>query len=139
MANRQWFIARGDKHEGPYPDERFRALIADGTVTAQTLVWSEGMKDWARAADIPGLMPGSRAAAPGALPPQIGPMGFATTGALSTQVRTWSLFWRAVVLGLCEFAIVPLPWMATAFFQWFVGQVELPGQQRVAFAGKVGD
>ncbi len=34
MASRQWFIGRGGKQEGPYPDERLRELIAGGSVAA---------------------------------------------------------------------------------------------------------
>src|SRR5260370_40523384 len=46
MSNRSWFFASEGKQQGPYPEARLRELIASGTVTADTLVWSEGMTGW---------------------------------------------------------------------------------------------
>ena len=56
MSNRSWFFASQGKQQGPYPETQLRAFIANGTVTAETLVWSEGMSDWQKAGDIPGLL-----------------------------------------------------------------------------------
>ncbi len=137
MASRQWFIARGDKQEGPFPDERLRELIAGGSVTAETLVWCEGMSAWAKAAEVPGLMPGAQRSP--SLPPHVGTTADRSAHALSTNVRVWPLFWRAIVFALSELAVIPLPWVATIFFRWFVDSIELPRQQRVTFAGKPED
>jgi hypothetical protein len=38
MAARQWYTAISGRQEGPFSDERLRALIAAGTVRADTLV-----------------------------------------------------------------------------------------------------
>ncbi len=56
MPNRSWFYASDGQQQGPYPDAQLRELIARGTVTADTLVWSEGMAGWQRAGEIPGLV-----------------------------------------------------------------------------------
>src|ERR1700704_5023566 len=56
MSDRSWFFASQGRQEGPYPENQLRDLIAAGTVTADTLVWSEGMADWQKAGDIPGLL-----------------------------------------------------------------------------------
>ena len=59
MASRQWYTAIDGQQAGPYSDERLSELVAAGMVRADTFVWCAGMKDWATAAEIPGLMPRS--------------------------------------------------------------------------------
>ena len=71
LCIRRWFVAIDDKKDGPFSDERLRELIAGGTVTADTLVWCNGMTNWTRAAEVPGLMAGSPRQA--SLPPRSGP------------------------------------------------------------------
>jgi len=140
MASRQWFIGRGGKQEGPYADERLRGLIAGGSVTADTLVWTQGMNAWAKASEVPGLMfgvPRPPALTPGSAPA----VGYASgaTGPLSTHVRVWPLFGRAIVVAIAQLTIIPAPWVLPSFYRWFVDQIDFPGQQRVTFEGKPGD
>src|SRR5712692_10428150 len=59
MSNRSWFFASQGKQQGPYPEAQLREFIANGTLTAETLVWSEGMAGWQKAGDIPGLLAGA--------------------------------------------------------------------------------
>ena len=42
----QWFYAVGSERLGPVSPEQFSNLVADGTVTAATLVWREGFANW---------------------------------------------------------------------------------------------
>ena len=56
MSNRSWFFASEGKQQGPYPEAQLREFIANGTVTAETLVWTEGMAGWQKAGEIPGLL-----------------------------------------------------------------------------------
>ena len=140
MASRQWYIANNNQQEGPYLDEQIRDLIAQGRVTADTLVWCEGMSAWAKVAEVPGLMPS--APRPPAMPPRAMPMatgGAGATGPLKTTVRVWPLLGRSILVGLAEIVVIPLPWAATSFFRWFVDNIELPDRQRVTFVGKPGD
>jgi hypothetical protein len=140
MASRQWFIGRGGKQDGPYPDERLRELIAGGSVTAETLVWTQGMNAWAKASEVPGLMFG--APRPPAMPAgSTTAVTYATdaSGPLSTHVRVWPLFGRAIVVGIAQLTIIPAPWVVPWFYRWFVDQIDFPGQQRVTFEGKPGD
>ena len=65
MPGRSWFVAAGDKQEGPYSEEEFRDLIARGHDRPDTYVWADGMQDWKYAGDIPGLL------SPGGAPPAI--------------------------------------------------------------------
>lgn len=41
-----WYYATGEERLGPYTAEQFQELVQQGMVTAQTLVWREGMTDW---------------------------------------------------------------------------------------------
>ena len=152
MADRQWYTAIGGKQEGPFSDQKLRELIAAGSVRADTLVWCDGMSNWARAAEIPGLL----SSASGAVqqPARSFAAAAATVGAGPTSVpddrrlvfdpqqpfdRVWPLYWRVVVLGLSSIVIIPLPWAAPWFLRWFVEHIELPDRQRVSFEGKPGD
>lgn len=166
MPSRQWYTALGGKQDGPFSDERLREMIASGVVRADTLVWSDGMSNWAKAAEIPGLIPAPGRFAPAAAAPAsavmaarpAGPVGTAPTHAVAAHDtlprdderrlafdpvrnfdRVWPLYWRVLVLGLCQIVVIPLPWMATSFIRWFVAHIELPGGQRVSFTGRPGD
>jgi hypothetical protein len=138
MADRQWYTGRDGKQDGPFSDQRLRELIASGVVRADTLIWSAGMTNWTRAADVPGLMPAGRgpSAAPSA-PGFAGPTE--PTGPLSANIGVWGLFWRAIIFELAAGAIIPLPWIAPVFIRWFVERISVPGTRGVGFAGKPGD
>jgi len=87
-----WFYASEGKQQGPYPEGQFRDLIAQGVVRADTLVWSEGMAGWQKAAEIPGLISGGGAPPiiPAGGPPMMG--GGAYTGAGSAAgASIWHL------------------------------------------------
>src|SRR5260370_3481604 len=59
MSNRSWFFASQGKQQGPYPEAQLREFIANGTLIAETLVWTEGMAGGQKAGDIPGLLSGA--------------------------------------------------------------------------------
>ncbi|WP_050627972.1 GYF domain-containing protein [Bradyrhizobium viridifuturi] len=56
MFDRSWFYGSDGQQKGPCSDAELRDLIARRKVTADTLVWSEGMTGWAKAGDVPGLL-----------------------------------------------------------------------------------
>jgi hypothetical protein len=56
MASRSWFYASDDQQKGPFSEVEFRELIARGIVRPTTLVWGDGMSEWTKAGDIPGLL-----------------------------------------------------------------------------------
>ncbi len=67
-------------------------------VTAETLVWTDGMADWQKAGDIPGLLSGAArppafAHSGGALTSAGGPGG----GQLSIDIGLWDLLGRGLV------------------------------------------
>ena len=75
MSDRSWFFAVPGPAAGPLSRKPSCAqFVARGTVTAETLVWTEGMAGWQKAAEIPGLIAGAAGMPPavpqsGGLPP----------------------------------------------------------------------
>ncbi len=47
-----WFAAIDGKQAGPFQVTELAGHVAAGTVTQETLVWSEGMADWAAAREV---------------------------------------------------------------------------------------
>ena len=89
MSN--WFYAANGQQQGPYPEDQFRDLIANGTVRVDTLVWTEGMAGWQRAAEVPGLMPsGGPPVLPAGGPPPMTGAGSAPGRASALTVRAQS-------------------------------------------------
>jgi uncharacterized RDD family membrane protein YckC len=41
-----WYYVEQGKQTGPASDEQFNALVQNGTITADTLIWREGMAEW---------------------------------------------------------------------------------------------
>jgi hypothetical protein len=147
MSNRSWFFAANGQQQGPYQEDQFRDLIARGTVTSQTLVWSEGMAGWQRAGDVPGLLASAGAAGAGAPPPMVSQPGGPVTGgggfgggsgALSIDFGIWEFVWRGLVLWLGLLFIIPTPWVIRWYTNWFVSCVRVPGRPNLSFTGKVG-
>ena len=42
----RWYYARDGQRQGPVPRERLVDLVRDGWLSADDLVWSEGMPEW---------------------------------------------------------------------------------------------
>src|SRR6185369_14866679 len=104
-----WFYASEGKQQGPYPEGQFRDLVAQGVVRPDTLVWSEGMAGWQKAAEIPGLIGGGGGAPPmmpAGGPPAMGSGGYAGGGAggsLAVDFGILEFTWRSLVMliGMC--------------------------------------
>ena len=139
MSN--WFYAANGKQQGPYPEAQFRDLIANGTVRADTLVWTEGMAGWQKAADVPGLMPagGPPPVAMGGPPPMMGGAGGASGNALSADLPIWGLLGRTLAYIIGMMLVIPAPWVAVWFYRWFVSRLQVPARPNLSFTGQVGD
>jgi hypothetical protein len=140
MPNRSWFYASNGQQQGPYPDEQLRDLIARGTVTADTLVWTDGMAGWQRAAEIPDLFSG--ASGPPAVPRAGVPLassGGYGGGALSIDFGIWDFTWRSLVLFIGLVLIIPAPWVMLMYFQWIVSCVRVPQRPNLAFTGRLNE
>ena len=131
MADRAWFFAFQGQQHGPYPEPQFRQLITTGTVTAETLVWTEGMANWQKAGDVPGLFSGPPAA-PG-LPASGGGYG---GGALSIDLGLCDFTWRTLTLLIGLAFIIPTPWVVVMYCEWIVSCVHVPGRPNLRFRGR---
>jgi len=139
MPDRSWFVAVNGQQLGPYPEPQFRDLIAQRTITAQTHVWSEGMADWQKAGDVPGLMADLVA------PPMVQQDAAAADkakssgdgAALSADLPIWSFAAYCVVLMAGNIFVFPSPWTATAFYRWLAPRIHVPGRSNLGFFGRV--
>ncbi len=43
-----WYYAVNQEKQGPFDDQTFHSLVADGTVTKNTYVWNKTMTDWTK-------------------------------------------------------------------------------------------
>jgi uncharacterized RDD family membrane protein YckC len=50
----QWYYAIKDQRNGPVAQAEFEQLVANGTITADTLVWRQGMANWQPYSQIDG-------------------------------------------------------------------------------------
>jgi GYF domain 2 len=133
-----WFYASEGKQQGPYPEGQFRDLIAQGVVRADTLVWSEGMAGWQKAADIPGLIGG--AGVPPMVPTGGPPMTGGYTGAggggsLSVDFGILDFTWRTLVMLIVSCFVIPVPWIFVWYTKWIVSCVKVPGRPNLSFTG----
>ena len=137
MSTRSWSFASQGKQQGPYPEAQLREFIANGTVTAETLVWSEGMAGWQKAGDIPGLLAG--ASGPPVVLQAAGPLtaaGRPAGGPLSTDFGVWEFTWRSVVLWLGLVFVIPVPWVLVMYCRWIVSRTRVPQRPNLAFTGR---
>jgi len=139
MADQSWFFASQGQQQGPFPEALFRQLIATGKVTTDTLVWTEGMANWQKAGDVPGLLAGGSAPAmprAGGLPMNGGGYG---GGSLSVDFGIWDFVWRGLVLFISLMFVIPLPWAMLMYCRWIVSCVRVPQRPNLAFTGRAVD
>ena len=140
MPNRSWFYASNGQQQGPCPEAQLRDLIARGTVTADTLIWSEGMAGWQRGGEIPGLFGG--ASSPPAIPrsdlPQAAAGGYGG-GTLSIDLGLWEFLGRSLVFAIGFLLVIPAPWVAVNFYQWMTSRLRVPQRPNLGFTGEIGD
>jgi hypothetical protein len=141
MPDRSWFYASQGQQRGPYPEVQLREFIARGAVTADTLVWSEGMADWRRAGEIPGLMAGASnpPTLPQSGPPPVVVGGGVSGGTLSADLPLWGLLGRSLLYVIGILLVIPAPWVGPFFYRWFASRIEVPGRPNLSFTGQVGD
>ncbi len=139
MSDRSWFFASQGQQQGPYPEHQLRELIAAGTIGPDTLVWCEGMANWQKAADIPGLLDAGTsppAVARPAGPPVIG--GGGPGGPLSIDFGIWDFTWRSLLLVFGILLVIPAPWVIAMYCRWIVSCTHVPGRPNLSFTGQAG-
>jgi hypothetical protein len=135
MPDRSWFLAANGQQQGPYPEAQLRDFIARGMVTAQTLVWTEGMAGWQKAGEVPGLM--SAAGARPVIPQAGGPMSTGDDGhALSLDFGILDFTWRTILFVIGLVLVIPAPWVIVWYVKWFTSCVHVPGRPNLSFEGR---
>ena len=79
MADHEWYYAKDDQQQGPVGRNALVHLLTKGRLSADTLVWHEGLDDWAPANEVAELLGGQSVP-----PPPVQPTGSATTAAAQT-------------------------------------------------------
>ena len=136
MVDRSWFFAFQGQQRGPYPEPQFRQLVTNGTVTTETLVWTEGMANWQKGGDVPGLF-SSASDMPEVPPPASFPLPGSSHGAvLSIDMGLWDFTWRTLALLFGLALVIPTPWVVVMYCQWIVSCVQVPGRPNLRFRGR---
>ena len=140
-----WFYASEGKQQGPFPEGQFRDLVAQGVVRPDTLVWTEGMAGWQKAAEIPGLIGGGAPPmVPTGGPPMMGGSGYGgaggyaaagSGGSLSVDFGILEFTWRSIVLLIGMILVIPAPWVFVWYTKWIVSCVRVPGRPNLSFTG----
>lgn len=99
-----WFYLSSGQQFGPMGRQELLAAVANGTVSAETYVWQEGMPDWVKAKSVPGLLPQNAAPAAPFQPPPLTPTGqgpWPVVPAYAPPKPANNLGWAIAVTILC--------------------------------------
>ena len=58
----EWYYVKNDRQCGPVSQETLVQMAAAGQIAGDDLVWTDAMKDWAPASEVPGLIAPAAAA-----------------------------------------------------------------------------
>lgn len=112
-----WYYSEAEQPVGPISEEKLLRLVAVGTVGGDTLVWTEGMKDWRPAREVPILF-SDRAGAGAPSPPR---------PRRAAPVRVESHLAKAIIVTiLCcvPFGIVAIVFASQVSSKSFAGDLE---------------
>jgi hypothetical protein len=136
MPGRSWFVSVGDQQHGPYSDQQFRDIVAQGYIGPDSYIWCEGMTDWCRAGDVPGLLSRGSSTTGVRPPPQWAQMAGDPNGAFSVDLPVWETTGRALLMMIGTALVIPAPWTATAFYRWVIERIRVPRRPRLGFTGQ---
>jgi len=51
----QWYAAINDQQAGPFTAQQVQAMVQQGQITRESLVWKQGMAEWTQAGQVPDL------------------------------------------------------------------------------------
>lgn len=66
--NQDWYYENGGARHGPVTPARLKQLADSGEIQPETLIWRQGMAQWAQAKAVKGLFTGNPTAAPAPAP-----------------------------------------------------------------------
>jgi hypothetical protein len=138
MAEAYYYVDDAGQQQGPVAADEIVGFIRRGRVRAETLLWTAGMGDWARADSLPAFA-SAFAAAPPPLRSRAAAAAPAPSGPLAGTLPAWGLFWRSIVMTLGIILILPAPWAGVWFYKWFAARVLLPGDRPLRLDAQVRD
>jgi hypothetical protein len=138
MADAYYYVDESGQQQGPVAADEIVGLIRRGAARAETLTWTAGMSDWARADSVP-VFASAFAAPPPPLRPTAAAAAPSAAGSLTGAFPAWGLLWRGVVMTLGILFILPAPWAGVWFYKWFAGKVLLPGGRPLRLQAQVGE
>lgn len=138
MAEAYYYVDDSGQQQGPIAADEIVALIRRGTVRAETLIWTAGMSDWARADAVP-VFAAAFATAPPPPRPRAAAVASTPVGPLTGAFPAWGLFWRGIVFAFGVAFVLPAPWAGVWFYKWFASKVILPGGRPLRLQSQVGD
>lgn len=71
----EWHLLQDGQQYGPYTGEQLLEFVQEGRIVRESMLWTEGMAEWAKASDVQGLFPAAPAPAPVAAAPAYIPGG----------------------------------------------------------------
>jgi len=145
-----WYVGPDNASQGPVELEELARLARAGTVQPGTMIWTEGMAEWAPAGSVAALTallgppPGAQPPPPpnaGRLPGSVPshkttPVGDLPLGALVSTADTFPLFGRAFLAWLGNIFVVPAPWTSTGYWKYLGESTRLPNGTPFVFEGK---
>jgi hypothetical protein len=96
---RLWFYVKDSQQHGPVAEDILVQMLAAGTLSSDTLVWTKELKDWTTARDVEGLVPAEVLPPPIGLPPPIPrdswtpPLATTIYQPSGPQLRPWVRYW----------------------------------------------
>lgn len=124
-----WYVASDGQQLGPYTGEQLLEFAQSGNISAQTLVWAEGMTEWLPASQIPGLFPAATTPAPAlattpplSRTPAWAPPGARTSSGKSPQVVPTGFLAAAPIGG--SYPYLPIRSASFGLWMWiFLGSL----------------
>ncbi|RYD32648.1 MAG: RDD family protein [Verrucomicrobiaceae bacterium] len=86
----QWYYNEAGQQRGPVPETELKNLLATNRINLATLVWREGMPQWAAAGSVLAADVSPYASPASEAPPEIDWSGYQPSG---KQVRPWVRYW----------------------------------------------
>lgn len=77
----QWYMMSDGQQLGPYSGEQMQQYATEGRIAPESLVWAEGMAEWAQASQVPGLLPQAATAKPATTQTAVAKPSWAPPGA----------------------------------------------------------
>ncbi len=138
MTDAFWYADKGASR-GPITAADINGLISKGAIRPDTLMWADGMAEWARADRVERFA--SRFF--GGPPPMIAAMpaagelagGGPDAGLIRSELPTWGLFGRGLLYMLAFIVVIPVPWVAPAIYRWGAEHIRLPNGKALRFDG----